>query len=222
MTRGRKQAAGHMVLAALLPTGCANPRSPAFEPPPAPIAVPVLSSTLHATFVKDERTNDQKVTNTIREFSTITLILGDDLLSPAGPVIFASKLLEQGAANDLQTPVVLRIFLVSVWGRSPGLPNQASVPIFLPHFIVFLPVAMPAQTNEDVRLAAPPSGYSADLPSVSISGEVDGVEFSAKETLRLDGKVNNAQIRDLVTLVATDAAKSAVAASRSRAAGTVR
>jgi hypothetical protein len=181
-----------------------------------------LSSALRATFVKDERTNDQKVTNTIREFSTTTLILGDDLLYPAGPVIFASKLLEKGAANDLQTPVVLRIFLVSVWGRSPRLPNQTSVPIHLPHFIVFLPVAVPVQTSEDVRLPAPPSGYSADLLSVSISGEVDGVVFSAKETLRLDGTVNDAQIRDLVALVASDAAQKAVTAARSRAAGTVR
>jgi len=95
-----------MVLAALFLTGCANPRSPAFNPPPVPIAFPVLSSALHDTLVKDERTNDQKVTSSIREFSTTTLTLGDDMLTPAAPVIFASKLLEQGAVNDLQTPVV--------------------------------------------------------------------------------------------------------------------
>ena len=216
---GRRQIARRMVFAALLLTGCADPRSPAFEPPSVPIAVPVLSSAMHATLVKDERTNDQKVTSTIREFSTTTLTLGDDMLSPAAPVIFASKLLEQGAVNELQTPVVLRIFLVSVWGRSPRLPSQTSMPLFLPHVIVFLPVALPAQTNEDVRLPEPPSGYSADLLSVSVSGEVAGVEFSAKETLRLDGKVNSAQIRELVNLVATDAANKAVAAARTKATG---
>jgi len=96
------------------------------------------------------------------------------------------------------------------------------MPLFLPHVIVFLPVALPAQTNEDVRLAEPPGGYSADLLSVSISGEVAGVEFSAKETLRLDGRVNSAQIRDLVALVATDAANKAVAAARTKATGIVR
>ncbi len=189
---------------------CATPPDQTFQEPSEPIRFSVNASARDATFVKDHRSNDQRITKAIRESYTTTLIVGDDILEPAAPRILASKIVEQSGLSDWSMPVDLRMFVISVSGRSPPMGIQASVPIVSPYGMLWIPMTMPAQSNADVHVPPPPSGYSADLLSVAISGEFMGTEFSASETARLDGRASASQIRELVELVSTDAARKVV------------
>jgi hypothetical protein len=96
-----------LILATLSLCGCAGMPPNTFEAPLQPIPFPVSASSLTSAFVQDQRPDDQRVTQTIREFSTTTLLIGDNFLTPAPPILLASKLLERDPRFD--QAVTLRI-----------------------------------------------------------------------------------------------------------------
>ena len=186
---------------------CSNlPPPQTFEAPAHPIPFAVVQRALEVPIITDRRPLDLKLTKSIREFATTTLLIADDYLTPAPTAIVASKLLEIDPNFPLTNSVSLRIFLISVWGRSPEVPNYLRVTVFGRNAFLSFVVPVPTMTDAVKLVPPPPSGYSADLLSVTIDGDVNGVEFSAKESVRLSGVATQEEIRSLTEHVAADAA----------------